>query len=495
MKSPQSHVIHTDVFHSRMFRLRSEVSPTLQSAIRGVRDEVLDGYGEDEVEIATEDSTTLSREVFARLYEGDEVNRVQSPVGRSWERRVHSVLDGNEAFTSLCHGVQGDVDFAALALTDVLNTVMEQVGDLVDEDGDDSGDDSGDGDGSGTPGGPGQGQGTGQGQGQVSGWDLSTDDVLDAALMMTCMKVQKDLDETREALNGLAPGLGAAPQGKSQQDPRRMVLAEKIRTDEQVKDVLRKAGRLHRMHTTFRKTRTEGHTEIVDVERGGDLSRLLPSVWADLDNPDLCDDALIQIMEHKAPQFSLAGEAPLGRGPIVVLRDVSGSMSGSPNNWAAAVCVLSVQVANREHRQVTIGNYNGGIAAAYRLDTRGRSHRRNDRGEWVPMGDVAELVLEVATDDTGGGTVLQNALTWAMDHGDLMEDRADLVVVTDGRAETVSPPVMDRVVQCKDQGLRISGLVINRGSITPVLRQVCDSTVNLDRSGDTARQAAQGVLL
>jgi uncharacterized protein with von Willebrand factor type A (vWA) domain len=274
-----------------------------------------------------------------------------------------------------------------------------------------------------------------------------------------------------------------------------MLLAQRLRDDDDLRAVLRKAGRLHRINARSRKTRSDGFNEVVDVERGSDLSRVLPHTLALLDDPDLGDAALADVLQGRALQFALGGHAPLGRGPIVMLRDISGSMDGEPHAWAAAVAILSAQVASRERRQLTVVNYNGGIAAAWRLDTSGNAHRRDRRGDWQRIGKLVELVLDVASCSTSGGTSFDPALAYALDHCDLMADRADLLMVTDGRSDSVRADLLARLDACKAQGLRVAGLTINRGRLYPALAQVCDSLVDLDRSGDTARQAAGAVRL
>ena len=115
------------------------------------------------------------------------------------------------------------------------------------------------------------------------------------------------------------------------------------------------------------------------------------------------------------------------------------------------------------------------------------------------MGGPAEAVLEAAADGVSGGTVLDKALRWALLQGAAGsedEQRPDLVLVTDGMAETVG----NHVATClkaarKDWDLRVFGLVINGGTLTPVLKQLCDEHCNLAATRDVGSSAAVAVKL
>lgn len=481
-KKNQNHVIEADSFHRVMYDIRRDASPVLSAATEGLSRAVRPAYEGNAAERAADDTQAMATEVFARLHDGDQIARTKAPTGAAWEVKSHRVLDNSDAFKELCASVAGDVDFAALALCGVMDQIAGKVGDMISSGEEDT--PTGDG---GEPGSDGE---SGE---ELSTWGVTPSDAMEAALTVACEDIRAELDETRQAMNGLAPGLGDAP-GKGEPDPRRMLLAERLRNDDQLRDVLKKAGRLHRMHTRARKTKTDGHTEIVDVERGGDVGRLLPSVLVQLMDRDLEDHTMVQILERKALQYALAGMAPLGRGPIVAMRDISGSMRGQPHSWAAAVCILCVQVANKERRQVTIANYRSHVSGAYRMDTSGKAYVSSG-GEWVGIGGMAELVLEIAGDQCSGGTRMGVAMDWVFENTDLMKDRADLIIVTDGRSDEVSANTIEKVIECKSQGLRISGLTINRGRLYRALSDVCDSVVDLDRSGDKARLAAGGVLV
>jgi hypothetical protein len=89
------------------------------------------------------------------------------------------------------------------------------------------------------------------------------------------------------------------------------------------------AGRFTRIAQQKRRTKVKhGAEEICDVELGNDLGRLLPVELVKLRHPRLHALALRDLLERKAMQYALTGKEKMGKGPLVLLLDRSGSMDG-----------------------------------------------------------------------------------------------------------------------------------------------------------------------
>lgn len=463
-----AHVYETSRWQRLLWTERSRASASIRGAVQDVARAV------DTEQPDTDAATDFGGELFARLY--NDPAKLADPQGPAWMTRAHELVGAEGAeFDALRAATEGDADMAALATRGLLRTVAEQLPALLeeleqeDEDGAQ----------------PGNGQGLGAGERLAS------------ALRRAARAAQEEVLETREALAGLAPGLESAPAG-SEHDPRRMQLAERLRSDERLRDVLRRAGRIQRIARKRQQVRAEhAREEVVDLERGGDVSRILPSGLSRMHHPLLRKLAMREIVERTALQYRLEGREPQGRGPIVVLLDESMSMEGEPHTWARAIGLAALGQAAREKRACTVIGFDTRATSCHRLTASGEAYdlgrspsspeARGERLQGLP-----ELVLRVASIGTHGGTDYAQPVRFALGCG-LREDRADLILVTDGLAD-IAQDALAELTAAKAKGLRVFGIVLNGGSLTPSVRAICDEVVELDRTADKGAALGGAIL-
>lgn len=403
-------------------------------------------------------------EVYARLY--GEPDRLEVPAtDPAWAVAAHEVLDALPEWQALRQSVAGDPDMAGLAAASVGAAIAAKVKELTESQ-------------------PNPEQGTpGDGRAQARAR---------AALRRAVAAAEGDVAKAREGLAGLAPGLESAPPTHEQVDPARQHLAERLAKDPKVQDVLRKAGRIARLAKDRRRVRDEhARSEVVDLERGGDVARILPSQLAGLSGPRR-KLILRDIVERTALQYRLRGTEPLGRGPVIVLLDRSGSMQGQPERWASAAALAVMGAAGRERRRCSIVEFTyspdtavrieGGKAVS--LDVRTGEPNREPTS-------VVEVAYGLASRSSNGGTSFGPVLKLAMKLG-VRDDRADFVFVTDGQADADAATMAD-LLDAKARGLRVWGLTVAGGSISRSLAAICDATVDLDRCADVGEAIAQAM--
>jgi len=426
--------------------------------------------------------STFAGEVFARLY-GSPARRDEVE-GPAWIDRAHSVIDeiGSD-FETLREQVSGDPDFAALAASRILAEIAPRLAEIVEEErereeqGGEQGSEPG-----GRPGLPGAG------------------DRLRSALRRAVATASDEVAEGKSGLAGIAPGLEAAPAAHEQADTRRMLLAERLRSDMRLREILRRAGRIQRIAARpDTRRRTDGREEVVDVERGGDLARLLPSELARLAHPKLRLLALRGVVERTAMQYRMVGTEPEGRGPVVLLLDESGSMvgrGGEPHLWARAVGIATLASGAKQRREVTVVGFNGGITSVYRLRKDGTAARLSTTSpEQVEaeIGGIADAVLAVASTRASGGTSFDVVLRYALASG-VRSARADLVFVTDDEC-SVSPEILAEIeASRKSSGLRVYGLTVNGGRVAGAAAAICDEVASLDAPDPATVAARTGAL-
>lgn len=457
---------------------------------------------EEDLELLGENVTSVAREigqgVYAHLYSDPE----ESGEGPAWARSVVGAIQQAQDLENLQTLCTGDPDMAAIATATIMREVAAQMPTLFEaldeagidpqaEPGDEEGEEQGP-QGPGASGGqqPGQQPGEGDGEGQGPGGSQPDPgaEALAAAVAMAMGQALREVSEAKADLDGLLPGLGSGHAGH-QQDPRRLALLDRIRTDKRLQQVLRIAGRIHRVADQVRRVPSpQARQELSGLERGADLQRVLPSELAGLKGQRgqrLL--ALKGIADRGLLQKQQAGHERLGRGPMCVLLDASDSMGDvladglNRIGWASAVAIAAVRAAVEQRRPIAVAVFDGRV-------------RKHETWE-VPAGDLqaAETaVLGIAGVQQGGGTVFDGPVSWALDKG-AEKDRADLIIVTDGYAN-LSAGVATRLEESRKRGLRCWGVIAGEGGFTGVLEKMSDGITKITGAAGEDSVGAVGSL-
>lgn len=194
-----------------------------------------------------------------------------------------------------------------------------------------------------------------------------------------------------------------------------------IRDSGKLRKIADLAGRMRRLALRKHKDRPRhGPDEIVDVELGGEITRLLPSELALLRHPILRKDVLRRLLNREALQYRMQTNEPQAKGPIVCMLDESGSMRGAREVWSKAVALGLCAIALEDRRDVYMISFAGtGVM----------------RETFFPGGTTASVADLVASLERffGGDTDFQTPLDRALEVvGESRWSKADLVMVTDG---------------------------------------------------------------
>ena len=133
----------------------------------------------------------------------------------------------------------------------------------------------------------------------------------------------KEVTELKEASAAL--GLGPGEPGSN--DPRAIAaLFQRVRNDPSLRRICELAGRFRRVAQSKQRQKTaHGLDDVVGVEPGGDVGRLLPSELVKLVVPELELDTLRRIAERQALCREHHSVEPVGKGPIIIVTDESGA--------------------------------------------------------------------------------------------------------------------------------------------------------------------------
>lgn len=263
-----------------------------------------------------------------------------------------------------------------------------------------------------------------------------------------CEKASQAVDELRETMEGLAgvgliPGNGTATGGAMSAKAVR-ALATRLRSDARLKQIAMLAGRFKRIAAAKRRQKyRHGADEIADIEIGAELARLLPSELVKLAHPKLRPAFMRSIVERSSLQYQLVGSEPLGKGPLVVLLDKSGSMDGARDVWATALTLALLDQARHERRAFAL------VCFDYQV----KFEAVVKPGESLPE---EGLFVACAGGTEIGAGVARGLEIIKANEGPLR--KADLVLVTDGASDTASAPLLREAA--KLIGVTILGLGI-----------------------------------
>ncbi len=170
-------------------------------------------------------------------------------------------------------------------------------------------------------------------------------------------EAEKEVGELKES----SAALGMGPGEPGSNDPQAIAaLFKRVRSDPSLKKICDLAGRFRRVAQSKQRQKvSHGLDDVVGVEPGGDIGRLLPSELVKLMVPELELDTLRRIVERQAMCREHHAVEPVGKGPIIVVNDESGSMEGVKAHTAKALALALAWVARKQRRWAGLIAFSG----------------------------------------------------------------------------------------------------------------------------------------
>ncbi len=164
-----------------------------------------------------------------------------------------------------------------------------------------------------------------------------------------------------EAAREAAAALGLGPGAPGANDPKAIAaLYKRFRSDPALRRICELAGRYRRLaQSRQRRKATHGLDDVVGVTLDGELGRVLPHELAKLAVPELELDALRRLAERQLLCRDYRATEPVGKGPVIVCVDESGSMEGEKAHTAKALALALAWVARKQRRWCALVAYSG----------------------------------------------------------------------------------------------------------------------------------------
>lgn len=235
-----------------------------------------------------------------------------------------------------------------------------------------------------------------------------------------CDEAKTDVTDFENACRSLGGDGSMDDYGMSADQVRQ--LFEKVRSNRMLRRIMELAGRYRNLAQSMQHGKPcHGADEVVGIETGDELSQLVPSEYAFLDDDVLEMDFLRRFSEATLTIEELRATENESKGPLVIVVDESGSMHGDPIANAKAMALAILWIAEHQNRWACLVGFAGGTDGNYLV---------------VPPGqrDIAALTEWLAHFYSGGTDrdvpLVELPAKW--NELGCPEGKTDIIIITDG---------------------------------------------------------------
>jgi len=276
------------------------------------------------------------------------------------------------------------------------------------------------------------------------------------------------MQETKQVKDSLKSLLGGYSAGNSDAELKKIPLrdqislAEKIASNKKMKEIADWTGRFKQIARNKQKPKKRDSIERSGVTLGNDVERLLPIELGLYIHPITKNDFLRRFVEGQTMQYEQKGKELLGKGPIILCLDQSGSMQRLDTHSKGFTLAL-MSIARKQRRDFCLILF----SSSTQIIT-------FEKGK-IKSSDMINL----AQTFLGGGTNFTLPLDGALNV--INESRfkqADIVFVTDGE-DTVTASFLETFNRKKkEKNFNVLSLVLGDCSIDTV-EQFADKVIKV----------------
>lgn len=236
-------------------------------------------------------------------------------------------------------------------------------------------------------------------------------------------QAQQEVQEYQDACDAMGWGSGPGSPA-SKMDPNRITkMMQKVNKSARLKQILKWAGRFKIVAASCQREKTTvGYDEVVGVIPDNHLGRVLPQELVYLEDPALEVIFDKKFIERQIMCREFQAHEELGKGPIIVCIDESGSMGGSRIETAKGMMLAIGWIARKQKRWLTLAAFSD--HSCCRIET-------FPTGVW----DEAKMLAWIEA-FYGGGTDLDGPLRQVPDYLDKLpgcpKGKIDMLLLTDG---------------------------------------------------------------
>lgn len=198
-----------------------------------------------------------------------------------------------------------------------------------------------------------------QGKGKAKGGTHPDSQLLTMqAAAKACKAAADAVNQVQDAANAM--GCGGEAAGKM--DAKKIVgVYQRVKKSPRLANIAKMAGRFRRLAQSKQRQKvTHGADEVVGVTLGDEIAKLIPAELMKLADPTMMLDTARRLLERQTLCRETRASEPVGKGPIVVTVDESGSMNGERVETAKALALALAWIARQQKRWCALVSFSGG---------------------------------------------------------------------------------------------------------------------------------------
>jgi len=407
------------------------------------------------------------RETFSRLYTGDNLSKLTPRSEARWAERMHGMLDDLPEWQRLMSRCRGDAYSTTLATTGLAGNLVGQIPqhkqdaqdarrklDLAQEDFEDEKESTGD---ESLPAPPEIAKLESEFESAEKEAEALANSMSQSAarqaMRAAIEKANGELDEVDRAMQSMGWSHEDSCGSQDVAAKTKAAVAQRLRDSTKLSEIMRLAGRMKNIMREAQATKVRhGVSEITDIECGADIARLLPSELMLLRHPQMKLLLARKLYEYSALQYHLEAKEKVGRGPVVVCIDDSGSMRGEREIWSKAIALALLELARKQGRAFAYCTFSNALSTTF-VEHTGKKSSPQD-------------ILDRLSEFCGGGTNFDPPLAWGLDRieDDSKLEDADIVFISDGEcaaSNAVSHKARLKVAGARCWGIALGGSAMN----------------------------------
>ena len=187
-------------------------------------------------------------------------------------------------------------------------------------------------------------------------------------LQQAVQKALDDVSDVRDFLQAWGMEEGNAANRITYEHKKRAL--QRLRKSKKIKELTELVGRMKKLAINEQKQKApEGAEAIKSVVTGNDIVAVLPSEKAQLasKNKNLRRNFYRKYYQKELLQYDMDVYESMGRGPMIVCVDTSGSMEGERENWSKAVALALLEIATNQKRNFACLHYDSRVQHVWEI--------------------------------------------------------------------------------------------------------------------------------